>query len=164
MKKNEAVFTKDTNSKTIRVERAFNAALPKVWKAWTDSATLDQWWAPKPYKAETKEMDFREGGHWLYAMVGPEGNRQWCKAAYSSINTQKSFSSTSMFCNEAGEQDESMPMMYWDVKFNDKDDSTLVTTILQFDSLEDMETIIKMGFEEGFKMGLGNLDEYLVRH
>ncbi|MDB5149731.1 MAG: hypothetical protein JWQ57_3751, partial [Mucilaginibacter sp.] len=62
MTNNEAVFTKDLQNKKINVVRTFNAPLNLVWQAWTESDILDQWWAPKPYRAETKLMDFREGG------------------------------------------------------------------------------------------------------
>jgi hypothetical protein len=32
---------------------------------------------------------------------------------------------------------------------------------IQYESLADLETILEMGFEEGFTMALGNLDELL---
>jgi uncharacterized protein YndB with AHSA1/START domain len=60
MTKNETVFSKDLEKGNLTVVRAFDAPLEKVWKAWTTGGILDQWWAPKPYKAETKTMDFRE--------------------------------------------------------------------------------------------------------
>ena len=61
-------FSVNKENNTINVKRVFAAALPLVWDAYTNSEILDQWWAPKPWKARTKTMDFREGGHWLYAM------------------------------------------------------------------------------------------------
>ena len=38
----------------------------------------------------------------------------------------------------------------------------MVKIKLTFDSLEDLETIIQMGFKEGFTAGLENLDQYLA--
>ena len=55
-------MVKDLPNKKITVTRHFNAPLDQVWKAWTESELLDQWWAPKPFKAETKFMDFKVGG------------------------------------------------------------------------------------------------------
>lgn len=66
-------FSVDKQKNNIQVKREFTAPLNKVWEAWTESQLLNQWWAPKPYKAKTKVMDFREGGYWLYSMEGPEG-------------------------------------------------------------------------------------------
>ncbi|HYG14458.1 MAG TPA: SRPBCC domain-containing protein, partial [Bacteroidia bacterium] len=66
-------FNVDKANRKIKVTREFAAPLSQVWEAWTNSQVLDQWWAPKPWKAKTKTMNFTEGGYWLYAMVGPEG-------------------------------------------------------------------------------------------
>src|SRR5690554_8061370 len=68
-------FTIDRKNNRIQVTREFNAGRQLVWDAWTQAEMLDQWWAPKPYLAETKSLDLRVGGTWLYAMVGPEGSR-----------------------------------------------------------------------------------------
>ena len=65
-------FTVDKATSTIYVTREFAADLDLVWDAFTKAEILDQWMGPKPYKVQTKEMDFREGGRWLYAMVSPE--------------------------------------------------------------------------------------------
>ncbi len=35
------------------ITREFSASQAEVWKAWTESHLLDQWWAPKPWKAVT---------------------------------------------------------------------------------------------------------------
>lgn len=51
-------FTIDKENKTIYIKREFDAALPLIWNAFTKSEMLDQWWAPKPWKAKTKTMDF----------------------------------------------------------------------------------------------------------
>ena len=50
---------------------------------------LDRWWAPKPYRVETKTLNFAEGGIWLYAMVSPENEKLWCKADYQKIEFKK---------------------------------------------------------------------------
>ena len=57
------LVNKDVAGKKITVEREFEASVEDVWRAWTEKELLDQWWAPKPYKARTKTIDFREGGH-----------------------------------------------------------------------------------------------------
>src|SRR6478736_9541523 len=83
-------FTVNKKDNTVNVKREFAANLELVWEAWTNPEILDQWWAPKPYRAETKSLDFRVGGTWLYAMVSPQNEKQWCKADYKEIESQKS--------------------------------------------------------------------------
>lgn len=161
MKKNEAIFSKDPEHKKLTVVRAFDAPLKQVWEAWTISEILDHWWAPKPYNAETKTMDFREGGQWLYCMVGPEGDRTWCRVDYTTIEPYKSITSTVMFCDEEGNENLEFPRMNWNQAFSQTGSDTTVTVEIRFAKTADMEMIINMGFEQGFTAGLGNLDQYL---
>lgn len=161
MTKKEMVFSKDSQNKKITVVRAFDAPLEMVWKAWTDPEILDQWWAPKPWKAETKTMDFREGGRWLYCMLGPKGDRSWCRVDYNTIHPHKSITSTDIFCDEEGNRNEDFPSMDWRKEFSEADGGTTVRVEIIFAKEADMEMIVKMGFQEGFTAGLSNLDHYL---
>ena len=91
-------FEVNKDNNTIVVKREFAANLELVWRAWTTAELLDQWWGPEPCKAETKSMDFREGGHWLYCMVIPPSltgaetdQRNWGKQNFKKIVLHKSF-------------------------------------------------------------------------
>jgi uncharacterized protein YndB with AHSA1/START domain len=154
--------TKDVTGKKIIVVRDFDAPVERVWRAWTDESILDQWWAPKPWKAETKSMDFREGGYWLYAMVGPEGERIWGRVDYQTIDEHKRFIAKDSFCDENGTSNEDSPSMTWTNEFIKTGDFTTVRVEISFAKEEDMNQILEMGFEEGFTMALGNLDEVLA--
>jgi uncharacterized protein YndB with AHSA1/START domain len=161
MTKKEIVFLKDAANRKLTVLREFEAPVDTVWKAWTDASILDQWWAPKPWKAETKTIDFREGGIWLYCMVGPKGERHWCRVDYQQIDRGKAITTVSVFCDEEGSRNDEMPAMYWNLEFIPSYNGSTVRAEITFDREADMEMIIKMGFKEGFTMGLGNLEEYL---
>lgn len=156
-----AAITKDAARKQLRITRDFAAPLDQVWDAWTDSVLLDQWWAPRPWKAETKSMDFREGGKWLYAMVGPDSTRSWACMDYENIVPRKSFSALDAFCDEDGKINEALPHMYWKTEFQNTGRGTRVVVEITFDREADLEKILEMGFEEGFTAALGNLDELL---
>jgi uncharacterized protein YndB with AHSA1/START domain len=175
MTKKEPVFTKDLPNKQLTVVRDFDAPLNLVWLAWTESNILDQWWGPKPWKAETKSMDFRAGGQWLYCMVSPDRTeRHWCRVDYHAIEPQVSVRSTGVFCDEEGNPNSNMPTMNWLQQFRAAADGTpvatpapqrtTVTVVLTFPSDAELETIIKMGFQQGLTMGMSNLDEYLSKH
>lgn len=155
-------FIVDKENKTICVKREFNADLELVWQAWTTLELLDQWWGPRPWRAETKTMDFREGGFWLYAMVGPKGEKHWSKADYISIVKQRSFTAKDGFCDEHGTLNPAFPQNLWENQFSETGKQVLVTVTLTFDHLKDLEQTIAMGFKEGFTMGLNQLDELLL--
>src|SRR5678809_1041878 len=143
-------FSVDKENKKIKVEREFAAPLEKVWQAWTDRNLLDQWWAPKPWQTRTKSMDFKEGGSWLYAMVGPDSTAHWCRADYQSIKKQKSFSGLDAFCDENGKINTDFPRTLWHVSFQPNGETTMVYVELSYNSVEDLEKVIALGFKEGF--------------
>ena len=158
---NQTRYSKDLANKKLFVEREFDAPVAQVWRAWTESNLLDQWWAPRPWKTETKKMDFREGGNWLYAMLGPDGERHWCFMSFDKIIPQKNYTGKDGFCDEKGNFNKDFPIMHWDTKFIDQGETTLVKVEVGFDSVEDLNKIVEMGFEEGFAAAHGNLDEVL---
>ncbi len=159
----ETIYTKDLANKKIKVTREFDAPLEKVWKAWTEPSILDQWWAPKPWKAGTKSMDFRDGGTWLYYMEGPDGTRHYCRADYKSIVPNKSFTVDDAFCDENGIPSNEMPSMHWKISFSKSSNGTKVESEISFESEADLEKIIEMGFKEGFAAAHTNLDELLAK-
>lgn len=158
---NNMQIEKDLPNKKVTVTRSFNAPPEDVWRAWTESALLDLWWAPKPWKAETKTQDFKEGGSWLYAMVGPDGSKHWSKVNYTKIDFQKSFEASDCFCDEQGNKNDNMPSMDWRNTFRATENGTTVTVEISFKNEADIKTIIEMGFEAGFTAALGNLEQYL---
>lgn len=152
-------FTVDRDQKTITVQREYDAQLPWVWEAYTNNEMLDRWWAPKPWKAETKSMEFSQGGRWLYAMVGPNGEKHWSVANFVKIEEPKSFSITNAFTDEDGTFNSEMPQSRWEVSFSPDGNHTLVDFTITFENAEQLDGILKMGFKEGLLSAMENLDE-----
>ena len=162
MKNNSAFeFLVDREKKTITVKREFPAELSLVWDAYTKSDILDQWWAPKPWKARTKEMDFREGGRWIYAMVGPEGQEHWSVIDYTSIQPRTRFTGRDAFSDAEGNINKELPRSSWEVTFTEKGKVTLVECLISYDDLDQLDAIIKMGFKEGMEIAMQGLDDLL---
>ena len=155
-------FSINKGNHTITVKREFAAILSLVWKAFTTSEILDQWWAPKPWKAKTKAMDFTEGGQWLYAMIGPNGEEHGSFSKYLSIKNEEEFTATDGFSDADGNIINEMPQSKWKVNFSSLEKNTLVNIEITFNDLAQLESTIEMGFKEGFTMGLSNLDVYLA--
>ncbi|HTF21455.1 MAG TPA: SRPBCC domain-containing protein [Chryseolinea sp.] len=160
----EAKIQKDLSKKKVTITRLFEAEPERVWAAWTTRDTLDQWWAPRPWRAETKSLDFREGGTWEYAMVGPAGERHFALLQYEKIVAPYSFEARDSFTDEKGTINTELPQVQWKVTFKPKGKGTEVITTISASSQEPLEKLIEMGFEDGFQMALRNLDEYLERN
>jgi len=158
----ETKIVKDENNRQLNITREFSAPVEKVWKAWTEAELLDKWWAPRPWKAVTKSMDFTVGGTWLYYMAGPEGDKHYCRVDFTAIAPGKAFNATASFCDEEGTINKDFSLMHWENKFSATATGSKADIVLSFDSEANMEQIVAMGFKEGFTMGLGNLDELLA--
>lgn len=155
-------FIVNKENKTIHITREFDASLELVWQAWTTPELLDQWWGPQPWRAETKTMDFREGGFWLYAMVSPEGDKHYSRANFISIAKEKSFASKGGFSDESGVINPSFPQNLWENNFIPRDHKVKVDMLLTYDTLVDLEKEIEMGFKEGMTIDFQQLDKLLL--
>ncbi len=157
----ETKFTAKKNVLTIT--RTFDAPVNLVWKTWTEAELLDQWWAPKPWSSQTTSMEFKEGGHRIYAMVSPEGEKHWSKTSYLRIVSQIFFSGEDAFCDHEGIINDSLPVGKFENQFNDEKDTTTVIITTKYASEEHLQQVINMGMKEGFSMICNNLDELLVK-
>lgn len=154
-------FLVDKAISTLTLKREFLAGRQLVWDCYTKSELLDQWFAPKPMTTKTKSMEFREGGHWHYAMVDSNGTEYWGYTEYITIKPIDYYTSLDAFSNEKGEVNKELPRAKWKIGFIDKGQRTLVETVVKYDSLTDLETVIQMGMEQGMRMTLEKLDELL---
>ncbi len=154
-------FTVDKSTHKVFVNREFAAEHSLVWDAFTKKEILDQWWAPKPWQSQTKSMEFKEGGRRFYAMVSLEGQKHWSIQDYTSITPKTNFKFIDAFADENENINSSFPSSKWSLDFKEKDDLTLVSIVIQHQSLTDLEQLIQMGFKEGFTMTLNDLDNLL---
>lgn len=159
-------FTVDKATATIHVTREFAADLDLVWDAFTKSEILDQWMGPKPYRVQTKEMDFRVGGRWLYCMITPENVvalGRYSLAEYIEIHPKSSFTTRNSFSDENGDPiDGVFTSSITTNSFKAGAGKTTVNIVKKMESLSQLEQFIALGFKEGTAIGFRNLDEYLL--
>jgi uncharacterized protein YndB with AHSA1/START domain len=62
----------DSGKRDIVVTRIFESPIERIWKAWSESAFLKQWWGPDYFTCPSAEMDFREGGTSVVCMRAPK--------------------------------------------------------------------------------------------
>lgn len=157
-------FTVDKDTATIYITREFAADLDLVWDAFTKAEILDQWMGPKPWRVQTKEMDFREGGRWLYTMVSPENvsTGRWSLAEFVEIQPKSSFTTKNSFSDENGDPINSgFTFSMTKNSFKAGAEKTTVQIEKKLASLAELEQFVAMGYKEGMAMVMSNLDEYL---
>lgn len=155
-------IVKDFKEKSILVSRLFNAPAEKLWDAFTTREMLDQWWGPAPWRAETKTMNFSVGGYWLYAMVGPENQRQWGRMNYTAIDRPGRIEIEDAFCDEEGNMNTALPVSKGQIIFTPSEFGTRVDFRMTYPTEADLQKLVEMGFEEGISICLDQLD-YLLK-
>lgn len=99
---------KATNAKGRRakgelvITRIFDAPRERVWKAWTDSEQMKQWWGPKGFTTPVCKIDLRVGGAFLYCMRSPEGKDYWSTGVYREIDPVERIVCTDSIADEKG--------------------------------------------------------------
>jgi len=161
---NKTNVVKDFKEKSILVSREFAAPIENVWRCYTESELLDQWWGPAPWRAETRSMDFSPGGCWIYAMVGPEGERHWARMDYLAIDHYKSFDIEDSFGDEEGNINKALPVSKGQQVFTKTANGVMVEFKMYYPTEADLQTIVDMGFEQGITICMEQLNTLLVNH
>ena len=75
----------DVESKTLRIERDFQAPIERVFDAFTKPELAKEWWGPEGLAAPEIEFDLREGGAWRAVMQNDEGAQYTAAGVYEVI-------------------------------------------------------------------------------
>ena len=97
----------ETKKLNVVVNRIIDAPLEQVWKAWSDSNYVMQWWGPTGFTCPLAEMDFREGGTSLVCMRAPKefgGFDMYNTWTYSQISPMERIEFIQRFADQNGNQ------------------------------------------------------------
>jgi uncharacterized protein YndB with AHSA1/START domain len=84
------------------ISRTFDAPREAIWKAWTERASLMEWFGPKGFKIPAAKLDFRPGGSFHYCMEAPNGHEMWGKFSYREIVPLQRIVLVNSFSDEDG--------------------------------------------------------------
>lgn len=148
-----AVLTKPTE-REFQLERVFDAARPRVFKAFTDPTLIPQWWGMTTI---VDEMDVRPGGAWRFHVETPGGHMAVFQGIYREVIAPERIVQTF----ENGWRPGRVHLETY--TFDDLGDRTRVTTRLSFDTTEERDLLLAQGAERGTVETYARLDELLAR-
>jgi uncharacterized protein YndB with AHSA1/START domain len=128
--------------------RLIAAPREKVYRAWTESTLLKQWFAPKPYTTPVAELDVRPGGANLIVMRGPDGKDMPNRGVYLEVVPNQRLVFTDAYVTAWEPSDK--PFMTVIVTFEDEGGKTRYTARVRHWTAADREAHEKMGFHEGW--------------
>jgi uncharacterized protein YndB with AHSA1/START domain len=84
------------------ISRRFDAPRETLFRAFTEPASMQQWWGPKGFTVVKAAMDLRVGGTYHYALRAPDGSTMWGKMVYREITAPARVVWINSFSDEAG--------------------------------------------------------------
>lgn len=81
----KTTITAKPGKQEILVTREFDAPRELVFKAFTDSTLIPQWWGPRSLSTEVDTIDVRPGGQWRFINRDAEGKEYAFHGVYHEI-------------------------------------------------------------------------------
>jgi uncharacterized protein YndB with AHSA1/START domain len=156
--------TKNVESLSFTLVAEFDASVERVWQIWEDPRQLERWWGPPTWPATFEKHEFTPGGEASYYMTGPEGERAGGWWRITDIQAPNRLEFDDGFADENGEPVADMGTTHASVVIEDIGGRTRMTVQSVFESEEQMNTMIKMGMEDGMKEAAGQIDGILAEH
>lgn len=90
------------DSLPIEITRIFHAPIDLVWKAWSSPDMIKQWWGPEGFSCPEAKIDFRAGGKYNFAMLGPDHKTNWSGGEIKEIVPYEKIVYTDRFTDQDG--------------------------------------------------------------
>jgi uncharacterized protein YndB with AHSA1/START domain len=111
----------------IVIERTFDAPAELIWKLWTDSEALKNWYGPEGFAISVANLDFRLGGKRLVCMEN--GNMKiWTTGEFTEIVPKQRLAYTDSPSDENGNK---LSATGTEVKAGEEPLITIVTVVLE---------------------------------
>jgi uncharacterized protein YndB with AHSA1/START domain len=151
----------DKSTLTTTFVATFAASPDRLWQVWDDARQLERWWGPPTWPATVAQHEFRVGGESRYYMTGPEGDKAHGWMRWEQLDEPSTIRFVDGFGDKDGNPDPAMPRTHSVVTFAATDGGTTMTIAGTFESIEDLEKVITMGFEEGMSLAMKQIEDIL---
>lgn len=142
--------------RTMILERVIRAPRALVWGAWMNPETLPQWWGPDGFSCNTKRIDLRSGGEWVFDMIGPDGTVYPNHHRYGEVRAQDRFDYALLWGEDGPKHADA-----W-ASFEDHDGATKVTLGMVFSTAAEYQTAKGFGAVELGQQTLGKLENFVL--
>jgi len=141
--------------RTMVLQREIKAPRTLVWGAWLNPKTLPQWWGPEGFSCQTKRIDLRAGGEWVFDMIGPDGTVYPNHHQYGEVRPEERLGYTLRWGENGPKHADA-----W-ASFEDRDGSTMVTLGMVFSTAAEFQEAKGFGAIELGLQTLGKLARFV---
>jgi uncharacterized protein YndB with AHSA1/START domain len=142
--------------RTMLIRRVIRAPRALVWGAWTNPATLPQWWGPDGFSCRTKRIDLRAGGEWVFDMIAPDGTVFPNHHLYREMRPQERIGYALLWGENGPKHADA-----W-ASFEEQDGVTTVTLGMVFSSAAEFQEAKGFGAVELGQQTLGKLERFVA--
>lgn len=142
----------------LSITRLIAAPPERVWHVMTDR--IDEWWCPRPWRAEQTESDRRPGGACNMVMYGPDGEVMPQEGIYLAWDEGRRFATTDAV---KGDLEPAGPFMIGIWEIAPEGDGTRYTARARHWTEKARDEHAAMGFEAGWMAAADQLAELCER-
>jgi uncharacterized protein YndB with AHSA1/START domain len=154
---------KDSERLTMTMTAEYDVTAERAWQLWGDPRQLERWWGPPMYPATFVDHDLRAGARVTYFMTGPTGDQPRGFWDVLEVEAPRRLVVHTGFADDTWTPITEMPSYRMVLDIADRDGGGVVMTVTStFASLEAMEQLVAMGWEEGMLQAMGQIDAILA--
>ena len=143
--------------RTMILQKQIRAPRSAVWGAWMNETTLPQWWGPEGFSCRTGRIDLREGGEWVFDMIGPDGTVYPNHHRYNAVKPQERIGYELLWGENGPKHADA-----W-ASFDESDGTTTVTLGMVFSTAAEFQSAKGFGaLELGYET-LGKLERFILK-
>lgn len=141
--------------RTMILQRVIRAPKKLVWGAWMNPETLPKWWGPDGFSCQTKRIDLRRGGDWVFDMIGPDGTVFPNHHRYAEVRAEDRIGYALLWGENGPKHADA-----W-ASFDEADGATTVTLGMVFSTATEFQTARGFGAVELGLQTLGKLARFV---
>lgn len=145
------------DDRTLSLRLDLSAPRSRVWRCWTESDLLKQWFTPQPWRTVNAEIDLRPGGIFRTVMEGPAGERNEGQGIYLEIIPERKLVWTDAF-GEGWVPNEKLFMTAMVTLEDNSDGGTVYEVTVRHWTSENCKIHADMGFEPGWTAAARQLE------
>ena len=141
--------------RTMILQRVIRAPKKLVWGAWMNPETLPKWWGPDGFSCQTKRIDLRRGGDWVFDMIAPDGTVFPNHHRYAEVRAEDRIGYALLWGENGPKHADA-----W-ASFDEADGATTVTLGMVFSTAAEFQTAKRFGAVELGLQTLGKLARFV---
>ena len=145
---------------SVTLTRVLDAPRALVWKAWTDSKMMAQWFGPRGFTAPVCELDVRVGGSLYIVMRGPDRNDYPMKGVFLAVIEPERLVFTNIATDHDGKH---LLEGETEITFAEKDGKTTLVLKTRAVGLVPLAPRMLAGMEAGWTQSIDKLQDLVTR-